>query len=250
MMNHSTIKQLNKLNQDFYQKIAISFDQTRQYSWQGWLKLLPYLSKVKQPIRVLDIGCGNGRFASFLNEKKLQFSYHGIDSSPELIKTATAALKKLNIHFKLTKLDVIQALLDDSLTSQLGQKYDLIVAFGLLHHLPSSKVRQKLFINISQLLSDTNSLAVITAWQFATDDRYQDKFIESSKAGFSIEKLEKNDYILGWKDHPTAFRYCHFVDDEEVKQLSQNLINLKIIDDFLADGKSNQLNRYLIFSKK
>ncbi len=249
-MIRSTIQQLNQLNQDFYKQVAVSFDQTRQYSWQGRFKLLPHIRKINQPIKVLDIGCGNGRFAGFLDEKQLQFSYHGVDSSSQLLEIAKDSLNELSVKFQLNQLDVVEELLNDSLTSSLNQKYDLIVAFGLMHHLPSFKVRQKFFINISRLLFDANSLAVVTAWQFAADKRFENKHADPSKADLSKDQLERNDYILGWKDHPTAFRYCHFVDDKEIEKLSQYFENLKLIDDFLADGKSNQLNRYLIFSKK
>jgi len=249
-MEPSTIKKLNRLNQEFYQKVASSFDQTRQYSWQGWKQLLPLLQEITQPFRVLDIGCGNARFAKFLEDNQFKFSYHGVDSSSELLEVASSSLKELDIEFQLNQFDVLEDLLNDSLTTKLTQKYDLVVAFGLLHHLPSFNLRQKLFKNISHFLANKQSLAAITAWQFAADKRFENKYADPSKINLPKDQLEKNDYILGWQDHPTAFRYCHFVDDEEIKKLSQNLENLKLIDNFLADGKSNQLNRYLILKNE
>ena len=39
-MKIKTIKQLNQLNQDFYNTIADDFSDTRQYFWKGWRHLL------------------------------------------------------------------------------------------------------------------------------------------------------------------------------------------------------------------
>ncbi len=65
-MDQKTVTKLNQLNQNFYQQIAESFDQTRQSAWRGWERLLPTLNQLSKSnsdnsFSVLDLGCGNGR---------------------------------------------------------------------------------------------------------------------------------------------------------------------------------------------
>jgi SAM-dependent methyltransferase len=64
-MDTETINRLNAINRAFYATVADDFDQTRGTAWPGWQRLLPYLST---PLSVLDIGCGNARFALFLHD--------------------------------------------------------------------------------------------------------------------------------------------------------------------------------------
>jgi len=249
-MELSLINKLNQLDQDFYQQITTSFDQTRQYSWQGWTRLLPNLEPMRQPISVLDLGCGNARFANFLDENDIQFSYHGVDSSQSLLDKASHNLKQQHLEHKLNQLDIVQALLDGSLSTILDKKYDLIVAFGLFHHLPSFKLRKKFIEDIGGMLADKQSLAVVTAWQFAADKRFEEKFIDPSKINLSADQLEENDFILGWQNHPNAFRYCHFVDESEIKKITAELKKITLLESFFSDGKSEKLNKYLIFKRE
>ena len=87
------IKRLEELNFRFYEHFAADFDQTRSYGWAGWtplLDLLPTLSELK----VVDIGCGNGRLAQFLARKyctqknNCVRQYVGLDRSPSLLDYA------------------------------------------------------------------------------------------------------------------------------------------------------------------
>ena len=64
-MDTETINRLNAINHAFYATVADDFDQTRGTAWPGWKRLLPYLTT---PLSVLDVGCGNARFALFLHD--------------------------------------------------------------------------------------------------------------------------------------------------------------------------------------
>jgi hypothetical protein len=65
-VNDTTARALNALNQSFYSESAEEFAATRSASWPGWRKLLPLLRE-KRNAAILDVGCGNARFASFLS---------------------------------------------------------------------------------------------------------------------------------------------------------------------------------------
>ena len=252
-MNPNTVLHLNQLNREFYQQTANSFDQTRQYSWQGWQKLLPFISQLAtnhQPLTILDLGCGNARFAGFLQEQALPVKYHGVDFSQDLLQKAKDSLTRLKIEYQLTQLDIVQQLIDGKLPTTLNQQYNLIVAFGVLHHIPSFQLRAAFFQQLATLLQDHQAKLIVSAWQFATKDRFKKKMINPTKIGIDPKELENNDYILDWQQHPTAFRYCHHLDQAELEQLLSTVKTVQLEETFLADGKSGQLNRYLVLSAK
>lgn len=246
-MNQATINQLNRLNQQFYHKVASSFDQTRQQAWQGWEKLLPEIKALEknnnQPLKVLDLGCGNARFAEFLSENGIQYQYLGVDSNPQLLKKAQEKLSTDKHQFQET--DLVELLVSkNQLSSQFQQQYDLVVAFGLLHHIPSFNLRAELVKQAISLLKNSNSLAIFATWQFASEERFQKKLVNPEVANIDPAQLEENDYLLGWQDRENCYRYCHFVDEQEMIKLIKEAGNCKLISSFFADGKSGKLNRY------
>jgi tRNA (uracil-5-)-methyltransferase TRM9 len=253
-MNTATIKILNQLNQDFYNKVTADFDDSRQYFWAGWHMLLPYLKNFST-LKLLDVGCGNGRFLKFTQEflPKIDLDYLGIDNSEELLFLAQKNNPEHSVNF--VKIDLVNELLksnnDIKEKSILTPKnFNLIVAFGFFHHIPSYKLRLK---TLKYLLSklDHEGLLVISLWQFMELERFAKKRIDPSKI-FPDLTLEENDFILNWNrgekwtDNNKALRYCHYTSKNEQEQLI-NDSNARLVDSFRADGKEGNVNQYLIF---
>ena len=78
---------LNDATSAFYCRCAQSFSDTRQSPWRGWEPLLPPLKALcdstdGRPLRILDVGCGNGRFLRFLEQHlpSQALAYTGIDN--------------------------------------------------------------------------------------------------------------------------------------------------------------------------
>ncbi|MBD3250297.1 MAG: methyltransferase domain-containing protein [Candidatus Pacebacteria bacterium] len=251
-MDFSTIQTLNQLNRNFYQTTDIYFDQSRQYFWQGWYQLQPRLKKLAanhQPLTVLDLGCGNGRFAQFLKENVSSWlSYHGMDCNAHLLFSAQTTVSQLNIAAKLDHLDLIYNLLCGQLETILRPEYDLIAAFGLLHHVPGLRTRINLLRLLGERLSKSG-LMIMTAWQFGAEKRFDDRQIDPQTIGIDPELLEQDDYILDWKRGEEAVRYCHWIKPAEMQEIAQQA-DLEIIDQFAADGKSKELNNYYLLQAK
>jgi tRNA (uracil-5-)-methyltransferase TRM9 len=76
VLDESTALRLSSLTSDFYAENADSFSETRTNAWVGWERLLEEVAPAMQPQnpRVLDLACGNMRFARFLAERLLQCS--------------------------------------------------------------------------------------------------------------------------------------------------------------------------------
>ena len=268
-MQAQTIRALNQLNQEFYQQVAVDFNRTRQQAWVGWQKILPILQKnqfFKKKIKVLDIACGNGRFAWFLQDRGLDFSYSGLDNNHQLLRLAKKSLTAKKIEHKLKHFDLIDNYLkQQEINWPVAKKFDLIVVFGLSHHLPGQKLRKAFLTSLENLLNQ-DGLLVISNWQFAKDkQRFEKHYLnqnrlkklnleQQSKLARLIEELENNDYLLDWssqkatENQQQAWRYCHLIDEQEMDLLIENS-NLKIVDNFLADGKSQQLNQYFVLKK-
>ncbi|MGH9460977.1 MAG: methyltransferase domain-containing protein, partial [Vicinamibacteria bacterium] len=88
-MDWSTILALNAINRDFYTQRAEEFAATRGGPWRGWRRLLEPLQACEEPLSVLDVGCGNGRFGMFLRENlQKPFRYVGIEVSAAALESA------------------------------------------------------------------------------------------------------------------------------------------------------------------
>jgi len=239
-MDKKTVKQLNWVNKEFYLKTQEYFNRTRQFYWEGWEKLLPYLQG--RSLKVLDVGCGNGRFGKFLKERlmKAKIEYVGMDNNEYLLKQA-----KLNIpDRKLIKQDVLKKW-------KLGKKkFDVIVIIALLHHIPGFENRVKLLKRAKKYLKK-DGLIILALWRFSKSRRLREKIIPWQKfkkiinQDINLKQLESGDYILDWKKGPTAYRYNHVVDKQELKKLLKQT-GLKVIESFIADGKDGRGNKYVI----
>lgn len=251
-MNLTTIRQLNKLNRDFYNQVTEYFSESRSFYWQGWNKLVPYiqdLSQSRQEVIVLDLGCGNGRFGQFMQEQveATKLHYIGVDNNPALLKEAQQKLASApRTTFK--KVDLVESVLNHTFDQEFsGIKAHCVVLLGVLHHIPSFQLRSELLQAATQLLIKGGYL-VFTTWNFVNSPRLQKKQVDSERVGLYQDQLEPNDMILDWKRGVTAYRYCHYTDDAE-RQLLATSTELEQVTTFTADGKTGKLNTYTVLQK-
>jgi tRNA (uracil-5-)-methyltransferase TRM9 len=252
-MKPDTILRLNALNTQFYQQIAESFAATRQHPWQGWETLRPLLSEkwqAKKQVSVLDLGCGTGRFGEFVAAQfpDIQFIYVGIDNSETLLDVATNKLSQIsNMGANLIKHDLIEALQLNEEVPFSPSQFDLVVAFGIIHHIPSFELRKKFvkYVNDKVL---PEGIGVIASWQFTEDISLIKRKFEPTQFGFSVDDLEAGDYFLPWKERSDIARYCHFIDKKETQRLLENA-EFSVQKEYYADGKEGNLNHYLLLNK-
>ena len=132
----------------------------------------------------------------------------------------------------------------------------LVVAYGVLHHVPAHAKRKELLEVMGQRLSP-GGILVATFWRFGAPElatRYRHRLLsfaadKTSPAFIDPEQLEAGDCLLQWGDDPSAFRYCHYCDDAEIDALVGDL-RLARVDSFVADGRSSDLNRYEILRRE
>lgn len=226
-MSPEAIRRLNDLNRTFYRITATAFDATRQQAWAGWERLLDHLP-ADRPLRVLDVGCGNGRFGVFLHQHLSgEIAYHGIDNSPDLLAFARSALPTATF----TQQDIITH-------PPTSGTYDLVVLFGVIHHVPAHSTRRALMRTLGERVA-VNGLLAFAAWRFYEVERLRAKITDWLP---DVER-ESGDYLLDWRRGERALRYCHYVDDAEHDALV-DASGLTERHRYRADGKDQRTNQY------
>ena len=257
-MNKATVLKLNQLNIEFYTKVAHSFSATRQSPWPGWEKCWEKIEaellnqQAHTPLRILDVGCGNGRFGKFVSEKlngRSPLEYDGFDQDWQLLEYAKESFAELEYHNPIessfSQIDLLERLHEDEYLSH--TPFDVVACFGVFHHVPSAELRLKFVKKLAQSV-DFGGLLLISLWQFDRNSTLVSRAINPAKIGLSPNDLEENDYFLTWERDTSAIRYCHLVTKEEQDELI-HASGLQLVDRYSADGKSDDHNEYLILQK-
>lgn len=253
----STAEQLSRITSEFYAQQAQSFSATRQAPWQGWqkcLEVMPQLLSGEKP-SVLDVGCGNLRFARFLCGEAgiAPAKYFAVDNCRPLVESGEMDAQTPQVTF--IELDVITSLLDGTLSSRLIiPPCDLVVAFGFLHHVPGAQKRIQL---LRTLLDKTKpgGFVCVSFWQFMNSQKLAAKAQETTAQGLralgiDASELDEHDYLIGWQDKEDTWRYCHHFSQEGLDKLLVSLgSDVQVCAQFSADGKENNLNRYVILQR-
>jgi SAM-dependent methyltransferase len=252
-MNQRTVAALNAINREFYHHRAEDFSSTRQSPWRGWARLLEQMKDRfdgDEEISVLDVGCGNGRFARYLSDHYPHtFAYMGIDISSRALGYARDSIPDA-VPAELLEHDIVSGQGDSILPPEANRTFSLVVAFGLLHHVPGAHIRRDLLAALSQRL-DHQGILALSIWQFGGFERFRRKIVPweeleaKTGADLDLSQLEPGDYILSWGADPPAYRYCHFMAPQEAGTLLASL-PLKAIDSYEADGSTDNMNRYYL----
>lgn len=246
-MNPKLRRQLISLNQTFYANVYNSFSKSRQYSWAGWEQAFEFLSfQDFNPANILDVGCGNGRFVSFLSKKLQQFSYLGIDNSQELLNKARnsrlSTADQATIDFRYVDITNAHEL------NEFQEKYDLIVMMAVLHHIPGVENRRNLLKTVVDKLR-SGGILIFTTWNFLDEQSLKKKIAPWGLIGMDKSDLDKGDYLLDWNSDNNLLRYCHYFNPLEIDQLIHDL-PAKAILRFDSDGRNGRLNTYVLLEKE
>ena len=245
-MNRATQLALNRINGRFYASIAGQWSDKRKHAWPGFERVWRSASAAVGgvPMRVLDVGCGDGRFAQFLADHSAgELSYLGIDSSPALL--AHAAQRALSRSYRFEQHDFVEAPLE-----LVGAGFQLITLFGVLHHVPGRAQRNALVRALAGLLAPAGHL-VFTVWRLDEDPRFAARDIaftdynRSAAEPLDLDQLEPGDHLLRWDDQAVTPRYCHFPDTNELNQVIAHS-GLAEQERFRADGHLNRMNEYVV----
>ena len=146
-MQISTALSVLEDNKASYDRMAKEFSATRGSFWEE----LTFLKEHATPkMRVLDIGCGNGRFYPVVNER--QVAYTGVDNSKGLLDEA----RKKWSGVAFVEGDATALPFEDG-------AFDIAYSFATLHHIPSKKLQAQFFTEAARVLRP-NGTFIITTW--------------------------------------------------------------------------------------
>ena len=261
-MDRDFVASLVELNNDFYRKVADSFSATRQAPWPGWQRVFDAASageggRADEPYRVLDLACGNMRFERFFQDAwsacgaAAPLEFYPVDACRDLAGDDSSFIQ----------LDILGALMGDSVPVPLAPPCDLAVCFGFMHHVPSRGLR----LAVLDLLANAvkpGGLISISFWAFMNDPKLAAKAAQAEALAqvawpfhaYDLALLEPGDHLLGWQQDPGAYRYCHHFDDVQIDDLlaahnAASPVYLQELDRYDSDGRSHNLNRYVLLRR-
>lgn len=209
-----------------YNAIAEDFSRTRTRPWPALNLFNDYINDGDQ---VLDIGCGNGRMLTVIGSRDID--YLGIDNSGPLIEIAQHNYP--NQRFQVS--DLIKLNLDN-------QVFDNVLLVAVLHHVPSTKLRNQALAEISRALK-TGGYLLMTNWNLWQLDFWKYHFKYTFQRLRGKQDLDPGDILREW-GNTGKYRYIHAFTKSELGRLAQKH-GFKIMQNYYAkrDGRpGNFLN--------
>ena len=230
-MNAELVQRLLDINREFYTRLAQAFSNSRPAERVYIEPIMPYLA---DGVKVLDVGCGNGRTALRLDAAGYALHYVGVDASPQLLQIAqTAALRQVHADFVLASASA------PAWTEPLRvhAPFDVGLALAVLHHLPSFALRCHVLREVRVLLRPGGTL-LLSNWQFTRSARLRGKVVPWAALGIDEQYLEAGDALLDWKREGQGYRYVHLLTKDDVQRLAAES-GYHVIDQFDGDGDLN-----------
>ncbi len=187
--------------------------------------------------KVLDIGCGNGRFFNFVKGKA---SYFGIDSSIELIKIAKNKYPEATFQVA------------NGLALPFPDNYfDKVYCLAVFQHIPSQKLREQ-FLKEAKRVLKPKGLLFLTVWNLWRWPNIGVLIKNTVLRVFKISKLDFKDFFLP-ATRRSFFKnfYYHAFTKKELKVLTEK-IGFKTEKAgliIMSAGKKPHSNFYLITRK-
>lgn len=238
------------LNQRFYQDFGRAFAATRRRIQPGVRRVLRSLPTGGQ---WLDLGCGSGALAREWALSSRSGSYLGVDFSPVLLDEARQAvagqeIPRLQIHFAPADLT------DESWMTVLGAqpRFEGVLAFAVLHHLPGSEMRRRVLQQVRALLCP-GGVFIHSEWQFQHSEKLLARRQPWEVIGISPQAVEPGDTLLDWRyaipeqAEKSGLRYVHLFDRAELSALAGQT-GFLIREEFESDGEGGRLGLYQVWT--
>lgn len=197
---------------DFFEKRARKYDEANPYVVTMYQdnnpqivverdiveknKIMPKLN-LKKETRVLDIGCGIGRWGEILLANDIAY-YCGIDASEGLLEIAEKRLTDYSSKIRLSKM------MANEIENKLeGEKFDLVIVAGLFAYLNDDDIG-KVLSTITALSSETVQIYIrepISLQERLTLDQF---YSEDLKDSYSVIYRDLSFFMEKFKEYFTS----------------------------------------------
>lgn len=216
-MNEKTTKfLLEKVKKD-YSNISDDFNKTRKHSWKEFEGFLKY---IKNDQKIVDLGCGNGRFYEFIKKHK-KIQYTGIDNNSPLLTKA----KKTYSEASFIKGDLLKIPIQNG-------KIDTVISIASFHHIPSIKLKEKAINEIYRILKNKGIL-IITVWNLFQKKYKRYIWQARIKHILSFGKYDSLDTFIPWGKTEVK-RYYYAFKFKELKKLLEK--KFKILEGYKGNN--------------
>ncbi|MGC9307641.1 MAG: class I SAM-dependent methyltransferase [Thermoplasmatota archaeon] len=183
-----------------WNRIAESFDETRQHPWQECLDFIAGCSGTG-----LDVGCGNGRHLIPLARRCSRVI--GLDSAPAM---ATVSRKNVQEH-GLDNVDVVVA--DATMLPIADDTADCILFIAALHNIPGRSRRIAALQELRRVLKP-NGEALVSVWS-----KWQDRWRWQSLRQLLTPWQRAGNVMVPWKkDDMQVERFYHLYGRWELRR--------------------------------
>jgi SAM-dependent methyltransferase len=193
-MEKQTVNKILELTKSGYQTIAQDFSNTRNFLWED---LQLFKDFIKDNVKMLDLGCGNGRLIQLLESKKVD--YLGVDYNEDFIRIAKAKYPQ----YKFEVGDVQNLAIP-------VESFDAVTLIAVLNHLPGDELKKRVLANAASYLKPGGCL-LMTNWDLwnwsgkkSIRAFWQDQLLLTN-AGFA-EKYGVEKSELGYRDVITLWQ--------------------------------------------
>lgn len=250
-MNESTAKKLAEINDQFYRQFGKAFAETRRRIQPGVARIL---TEVVRDGNWLDLGCGSGALGGVWVGRGTRGLYEGLDLSPVLVAEARKSTAGLSLGPDQKLLYGEVDLNSSGWETKCSQKkYDGVLMFAAMHHIPARQRRIEILKSINCLL-DEGGIFVHSEWQFQHSPKLMTHVQTWDKAGIDPMALEPGDTLLDWRHNSTGqpnengLRYVHLFSGEELTEMAQES-GFVIRSEFYSDGASGDLSLYQVWQR-
>lgn len=224
--------QLRQINRRFYEEMALPFARSRMMPWPGFTRLADWLPPGR--LKLLDVGCGEGRLGRALSANDRLGTYVGLDQEVGLLALAAEGL---------TGRFLCRDLGEPAALAGVGC-FEAIACVATLQHLPGRARRLRLLREMAAHLAPGGRLVLVN-WQFLSSLRQRDKILPWSVVGLRAVDVGPSDFLVSWDRGGKTMRYVTQIDDVETAALA-NSAGLSVQAQFRSDGREGNLNLYTL----
>lgn len=212
-----------------YETIAEDFSRTRGKFWE---ELLFVRDLIPKGARLLDIGCGNGRFLGAPLDETID--YTGVDFSEGLIEVAR---ERYGARAKTS------FVVGDALTLPFpDHSFDTAVSFAVLHHIPSRAYRVR-FLREAARVTKPGGMIIITAWD-VWHSKPRAIISAIGKKFLGMTRFDFGDAFIGFGKEKNA-RFVHALTRHEIRSLAREAkLTIEHID--IIRRPSGEKNFYIM----
>ncbi|HVH18295.1 MAG TPA: class I SAM-dependent methyltransferase [Myxococcota bacterium] len=250
-MDDATALALNAINLALYRDRAAEWSAVRTRPWRGFARVAGELASLPgERLRVLDVGCGNGRFLRTLDEalgaRRDALVYTGVDASAPLLERASEDAPGCA---RFIQADFVATPVENAIAPG---PFELVALFGVLHVVPGRARRRALLAAAAEQVGPGGLLA-LSRWRFDEFDARRTRIVPwerynaQAAAPIDLRQLEPGDHLLSFGAHG-ALRYGHAIDADELGALLAGL-SLEPLADWCDDGRDASENHYMVLRR-